>query len=313
MHNTVKQSGDYPYISVIIPVYNSADMVGDCLQSFLAQDYPEDRFEIIAVDNNSTDKTAEVIQQFPVKYLLEDKVQSSYAARNAGAAAAKGEGFLFFDADQTVEPDFLRKFTRYWNDQQYGAFGAQYKAVNLDNTLAGKFWSIQESLQFSNEDGQKAFSKLGGGNTLVRKDVFEKVNGFDSSLISWGDYDFAYRLKQAGVQVKYVDDAMITHKQRTTLKALLKREYRIGFGRAEFERRHAELKTNLWKATGRVIWRTLKGMAALIVGLVKPLKDKTRKEHLFMIYFDIAMRWAQLSGQIHNTLTSGRSRIPAKW
>jgi len=303
----------YPYISVIIPVYNSEGMIGDCLRSFLAQDYPAGRFEIIVVDNNSTDRTAEVIKQYPVKYLLEDKVQSSYAARNTGADVAQGEGLLFFDADQTVELDFLKKFTRYWDDKGCGAFGAQYKAMNLDNSLAGKFWSIQENICFSNVDGEKAFSKLGGGNTLVRKTVFQQAGGFDSTLISWGDYDFAYRLKQAGVKVKYVDDAVITHKQRNTFKALLRREYRIGFGKSDFERRHPELKSSLCRAAFKALGRTIRGIAALALGLVKPLKDKPRKEHLAMIYFDIVIRWAQIFGHLHNRLSRGRVRIPAKW
>ena len=300
-----------PYISIIIPVYNSKAIIGDCIQSLLDQDYPKDKLEIIVVDNNSTDGTAETIKQYPVQYLLEDKIQSSYAARNKGAQNAKGEALLFFDADQIVEKDFLKKFARAWDDTQYSAFGAQYIPIGDQKTLAGKYWHTQETTQFTNPADGKSFAKLGGGNTLIRKEVFHKLGGYDSNLVSWGDYDFSYRLRQAGYKVKYMDDAVIGHKERNTIQSLLRREYRIGFGRSSFDRKHKETKESIALIFIQALGRTLLGILALLWGLMKPLQNENRKNHLGLIILDVAMRWAYFQGRVHFILKL--NKIPAKW
>jgi len=78
-----------PMVSVIVPAFNAEHTIGDCLEALLAQDYPPERLEIIAVDNRSTDRTAAVMCQHPVRVVAERRVQSSYAARNTGLAAAR--------------------------------------------------------------------------------------------------------------------------------------------------------------------------------------------------------------------------------
>ena len=88
-----------PRASVIVPAFNAAGTIGDCLEALLAQDYPADRLEIIAVDNRSTDGTADVMCRYPVRVVEESRMQSSYAARNAGLAVAQGSVLLFTDAD----------------------------------------------------------------------------------------------------------------------------------------------------------------------------------------------------------------------
>lgn len=86
---------ELPFVSVIVPVYNSEDMIGECIEALLDQDYPKDRYEVIIVDNDSTDGTAEVIKRYPVKYVLEAEVHTSYAVENAGIRHARREAFGF--------------------------------------------------------------------------------------------------------------------------------------------------------------------------------------------------------------------------
>ena len=73
-----------PVVSVIVPAFNAEHTIAGCLEALLAQDYPAERLEIIAVDNRSTDRTAAVMCRYPVRVVAERRVQSSYAARNAG-------------------------------------------------------------------------------------------------------------------------------------------------------------------------------------------------------------------------------------
>ena len=92
----------------MVPVYNGESMIGKCIESLWNQDYPKDRYEIIIVDNDSKDGTAEVIKRYPAKYVLEDKIHTSYGARNTGARHAKGELRAFCDADETAEKQWLK-------------------------------------------------------------------------------------------------------------------------------------------------------------------------------------------------------------
>ena len=102
-------------VSVVIPVYNDPSGLQDTLESLVAQNFPKDQYEIIVVDNGSTDKTLDVAKmhadKYPqlVKYVIEDNIQSSYAARNKGIIVAKGELISFIDADMTVREEWLIK------------------------------------------------------------------------------------------------------------------------------------------------------------------------------------------------------------
>ena len=97
-------------ISVVIPVYNDSEGIRTTLESLTAQTYPTNAYEVLVVDNGSADDTREVVQEYCERYpglvslLVEDEIQSSYAARNRGIERACGSLVAFIDADMTVEP-----------------------------------------------------------------------------------------------------------------------------------------------------------------------------------------------------------------
>jgi glycosyltransferase involved in cell wall biosynthesis len=97
-------TADWPFVSIIVPVYNGSRTIDALLTSLLALDYPPDQHEILIVDNKSTDDTRQRIQRYPVTLLEETEIQGSYAARNRGIEAAQGEILAFTDADCVVEP-----------------------------------------------------------------------------------------------------------------------------------------------------------------------------------------------------------------
>src|SRR5205823_6291281 len=97
-----------PMVSVIVPAFNAERTIGDCLAALVGQDYPRERLEIIAVDNRSTDRTAAVMCAYPVRVVAERRVQSSYAARNAGLAEARGAILCFTDADCLPDTGWVR-------------------------------------------------------------------------------------------------------------------------------------------------------------------------------------------------------------
>src|SRR6476646_11757769 len=92
-----------PKVSVVVPVYNGEETIKTCVESLVGLDYPRDRFEVLIVDNKSTDGTRRVVEKYPVTLLQEAAVQSSYAARNLGVARSSGEIIAFTDADCVPE------------------------------------------------------------------------------------------------------------------------------------------------------------------------------------------------------------------
>lgn len=97
-----------PFLSVVIPVYNGAITIGRALESLLIQDYPSDKYEIIVVNDGSTDKTALVVAQFQdVRYIELPRNMGIPSAQNAGLEAAKGDIYVAFNDDFQAAPDFL--------------------------------------------------------------------------------------------------------------------------------------------------------------------------------------------------------------
>lgn len=96
-------------ISVVVPFYNAEKYIEKCAEALLTQSYPTTRYEIIMVDNNSTDRSVDLIKKYPRIKLLSQQKQGSYAARNQGVAASKGTILAFTDADCVPSSDWLQK------------------------------------------------------------------------------------------------------------------------------------------------------------------------------------------------------------
>jgi glycosyltransferase involved in cell wall biosynthesis len=95
--------------SLIIPFYNSEQTIERCIQGLLCQTYPNDRFEMIFIDNNSQDASRDIVERYSQVQLLDERVQGVYAARNRGIEAASGMFIAFTDADCVPHPDWLRR------------------------------------------------------------------------------------------------------------------------------------------------------------------------------------------------------------
>ena len=310
-------TNNLPFTSIIVPVYNSEKTIGKCIESLLSQGYPKNKYEIIVVDNNSKDRTAETIKKYPVKYIMEDKVQSSYAARNTGAKIAKGEAFVFFDADQIADKNWLKNLLREWQQLKYGGFGGKNVAVATTDSIAGKIWKKDETTKLEKQtfdSSNRTFLKLAGGNAAFRKDVFKMLGGFDSGLFSMGDFDLALRLqKELNLSIKYTDNAIIYHLERPCLKSLLKREFRMGYGSYLFGCKHPEYKLNLFVESVKGVKRTILGFGALLFNLFKAMSKIEKRERIYLILIDIAMKWSNIFGKIQAFLTRGIRIFPANW
>ena len=294
---------DWPFASIIVPVYNSENTIGECIESLIKQNYPINKYEIIVVDNNSNDNTAKIIKKYPVKYVLENRSQNSYSSRNTGFRCSNGDALVFFDADQIATKHWLRNLLGGWNLIEYGAFGG--REINL---VPG-FPVIEEYLKLPKRELRKGpYKLLSTACAAYRRNIFEILDGFDETFVSQGDLDLAVRLqKQLNLDIKYNFEAVFFHMQpRTTLLALWKKESRLGFGICRVGEKHPELRKSLVFLIFKVIGRTTLGSMAFVYGVIKPLPGLPRKQHLKTILLDVFLRWGHLAGMIWYRLGAKR-------
>ena len=174
-----------PFVTVIVPVYNGADTIDTCVQSLLAQQYPPGRFEILVVNNASSDDTARRVRQYPVLLMHERRKQSSYAARNCGIQAAHGELIAFTDSDCVAQPDWLQQLVAGFDDPSTAGFAGFVDSVKPQTVLEA---FAHQRKQVSQEASMNcSFLPYAiTANVAYRRESLKALNGFDESLISGG-------------------------------------------------------------------------------------------------------------------------------
>jgi glucosyl-dolichyl phosphate glucuronosyltransferase len=234
----------YPFISVIVCTYNRCNLLGRCLQSLINQTLEKDQYEVIIVDNNSTDQTSELVQAFlkhsiNARYVLETQQGLSFA-RNAGWKCAIGNYIAYIDDDAIAAPDWLEVMAQFITQYpEVQAFGGPYDAYTLTELPD---WFPPEygvhNLGSCDRPIQLGKEWLHGSNMVFRKDIFEKFGGFDETLGMKGkqvaymeEVDFLLRLEKQEIIIYYVHNMNMRHliaDYKMSLKWLLTAMYKGG-------------------------------------------------------------------------------------
>jgi glycosyltransferase involved in cell wall biosynthesis/ubiquinone/menaquinone biosynthesis C-methylase UbiE/Tfp pilus assembly protein PilF len=213
-------SNGLPFVSIIIPAYNAETTIALCLDSLIALDYPNERYEIILVDNGSTDLTLKIACSYNITIIREPSIKSSYAARNAGIKAAQGEFIAFTDADCIVTPGWLSHLVSYWDDSDIGCFAGEIEAYKPEE-LIEKFSDREGILRQKGTLSCRYLPYTQTANSAYRKTVFDQVGLFVPEMTSGGDADLAWRMQKIlGLKIKFIPDALVYHKHRTSIEGL---------------------------------------------------------------------------------------------
>ena len=203
-----------PLVSVIIPVYNDPEHLRLCLQALAQQTYPQDRFEVIVVDNGS-DAAADIkgtIRQFANAIALYEAIPGSYAARNKGLSVAKGEAIAFTDADCIPYPDWIaRGIAHLQQVANCGFVGGEIEIFWRDRDRPSTVELYESILAFRQQDCIEKHHYSVTANLFTWKKVFEVVGVFDSQLKSNGDIDWGNRVYTMGYQQVYAEDVRVAH------------------------------------------------------------------------------------------------------
>jgi glycosyltransferase involved in cell wall biosynthesis/peptidoglycan/xylan/chitin deacetylase (PgdA/CDA1 family) len=234
-------------ISVVIPTYNRADQLRRCLDALATQSAPADAFEVIVVDDGSTDGTAELLDGYMGSLSLRVERQPNSgqpAALNRGIDAAAGPYCLFLDDDIVATPTLVTEHIREQRSSD-GALvlGALRLALESKGGLARYFATWWRDHYERLDDGTKApdFWDCYGGNLSVPTRSLRDEGGFDATLERSFDVELAYRLAAGGLRIVYVPTAIGEQRYAKGFKGLVADFDRAGAAAASLYRRHPEL------------------------------------------------------------------------
>lgn len=213
---------DYPMVSVLVPAHNEALVVQRTVRSLLNFDYPKDKYEIIVINDNSSDNTENIIAdlaaEFPDNRLMcvsTDKVVGGTGKSNAlniGFSVAAGSVIAIYDADNTPEPKALRLLVENLvADPKAGAVIGKFRTRNRNASLLSRFVNIETlSHQCMNQAGRFFFFKLctiPGTNYVIRRSIVEAVGGWDVKALS-EDTEISFRIYRMGYYIKLLPQAV---------------------------------------------------------------------------------------------------------
>jgi len=212
-------SKNFPLVSIIITTKNEEKNIGGCLESIKRQSYPQDRIEMIVVDNNSTDKTKGIAKKYTNRvYNFPDlekmkKISNFRGAQlNFGVKKSHGEIIFFPDADMTFDEKLIEESV---NFVQKRGFDALYiPEVVLGRGLFGKIRNFERS--FYNTSCIDAVR-------VIKKDMFLKVGGFDEKNIGFGpdDWDFTKKIKEKTQKVTITSNKVYHHEEELSFSKYL--------------------------------------------------------------------------------------------
>lgn len=225
---------------MIIPAYNAGETIAACLESVLAQETTEP-FEVIVVDDGSTDDTAAIASDYPgVRVLIQPNVGAS-EARNHGAREAAGWMLLFIDADCIATPRWLDALA---GALRAGADGAKGTLLTGQPEPVARFTQIEYEDRYDRMRAHPQIDFIDMGTAAYRRDVMLDLGegGFDTGFpgASVEDQEFSFRLAKLGCDLRFVPEAAVYHRHPTTLRAYARRKFNIGRWKVLVHLRHPE-------------------------------------------------------------------------
>lgn len=215
-HPPVINENYKPFVTIMIPAHNEEYVIANTVENVLQLDYPN--FEIIVIDDRSSDNTDAVIRKLEEKYdkvtaLVRDKdaFPGKSAVLNDAFKIAKGDAVLVFDADATVEPDFLNKLIPLLEPADVGAVQARKIIRNKDFNFLTRCQNNEYTLDTNFQVGRDAVKgavELRGNGELIKREALEDINGWNNYTIT-DDLDMSTRLHIKGWDIRFCPDACV--------------------------------------------------------------------------------------------------------
>lgn len=298
-----------PFVSVVVPVLNGAPTIGDCLTSLLRADYPEDRREIIVVDNGSTDRTPEIIRSHPVTHLLEGR-RGPAIARNCGIAASRGEILAFTDADCVASTRWLREIVRGFAEARIGGVAGEILPFP-PQTPAEQYAARLRHLSPERYLRRPVFPFAVTANLAFRRTVFDRIGGFDPASPRGGEStDFCTRFfRRTGLALHFAAKAVVLHRHRRTARELFRQQWGYGRGHAYLYIKYAADIPWGWRQSVTAYADLGRSAAAAAAAATRRVAGRASRDDLHFATFDLLRKLALRGGFARESLARGYVRF----
>lgn len=219
---------EMPTISVLVPMHNEEKVLHNALDSLLACDYDRDRMEIIPIDDNSTDSTAELLKEYAEKYSIikpmyrKSESKGKPAVLNDAMEVATGDVIIVFDADYKPSRKMLSRLAIAFNNPEIGAVMGRVIPYNNNKNLLTRLLNIERSGGYQSDQqarrNLKMMCQYGGTVGGFRKELIKDTGGFNTKVLA-EDTEITYRLFINGYKVAYANDAECYEESPETWKA----------------------------------------------------------------------------------------------
>lgn len=265
------------FVSVIIAAYNEEKVIAQTIHSLLASTHP--RFEIIVVDDGSTDQTSEVVRSTfghePRVRLFTKPNAGKAAALNYGLQHAQGDIIVALDADTIFPASTLSALAARFADAKVGAVAGNAKVGNRINLVTR--WQALEYITAQNLD-RRAFALLNGITVVPgavgawRRDVLERIGGFASDTLA-EDQDLTLQVRKLGYKIEYEENAIGWTEAPDTVRGLAKQRFRWSFGTLQCMWKHRDALFR--KRYGSLGWIAMPNVWVfqILFPLLSPLMD----------------------------------------
>jgi len=282
-------------VSLIIPVYNGEKTLSDCLNSVLNQTY--NNYEVIVVDNNSTDKTKEIIANYQsnnsnIRYVFEPERKRG-AARNSGERKALGDIILMTDSDCIVPSDWITRMIE-------PVIKNECDSVQGSQTdITDNYWSRQEQIRYleREKNTHTVINRVDSKNFAIKKDFLEKVGFSSRAYYTGNDTELSIRLQKNNCRIKFLNEVKVRHHHANSLSGVIKQQYTRAYCCRMMAQEHQDYlkSTNFLQMTAQT-WETF---FSFFPGLIGALIKQGCK----WTYFEFVAGMAWRAGLIVRILT----------
>lgn len=218
-------------MSVIVPVFGRADCLDRGLAALDAQTRPADRYEVIAVDNETKGDLGSLADGRQRIRVVREEIPSSYAARNRGIEEARGEIIGFTDADCIPDPEWIeRGVARLTGTERCGIVAGRVELFFRDPERPTSVELYESVAAFRQREYVERWSFGATANVFTSREAIEKVGRFDDQLKSLGDLDWGRRVAEAGYRLVYAEEVRARHPARRSLSEFRRRSVRMTGG-----------------------------------------------------------------------------------
>ena len=227
-----------PKVSVVMPVYNAETTLEECLAKLGGSTF--DDFEVVVVDDGSTDRSKEIMDRFPVRVIPTSGRVGPAAARNLGAQVATGEVLFFIDSDVMVRPDTIALLAEGFTQSAVDGFCGVQAAEMRHRNLVSQYKNLWMRWTYLRQTGDVPLFYTTAA--ALRRDTFLRVGGFDVGYATPNveDTAFGQKLRRLGVRVRIHPQLEVEHVKRYSLSGLLRTDFMRAVSLTRLKLRHPE-------------------------------------------------------------------------